>query len=177
MQLLMRILTVLVVLVVVALGIGMLMPGTFSVERSTVIAAPPQAIAQQLMTPRTWDAWSAWNTKADSTLRWTYDGPESGAGAAMSWTSKNTGTGTLTITEADTLGGIRYRMEMPGGPTVNGHIALAVEGAGTRVTWHDTGDVGGNPMFKLMTPMMDGMLGKSFEDSFAGLARVLGVAS
>ena len=37
------------------------------------------------------------------------------------------------------------------------------------MTWRDDGDVGNNGLYRLMTPLMDRMLGSAFEQSLDGL--------
>ncbi len=165
------------VLIALLLICGMLMPSKFSVQRSTVIAADPGAIYEKFATPKTWAEWSAWTAQEDPSLEYAYEGPETGQGAVMKWTAKQMGNGRLTITEAVPGQTVRYKMEMEGTSlSVNGHISMEPGQGGTKVTWHDTGDVGGNPIYRLMNPLMDGVLGGAFEKGFDGIRKSLQVS-
>lgn len=153
--------------------VGLFMPSTFAVERSRTIAAPPEVVFGLFATPRTWADWSAWNTRADSTLRYAYEGPETGVGATMKWTAKQMGSGTLRITEAAPHASVRYEVRITDTPVVvRGAVSLAPDGAGTRVTWHDEGEVGKNPMMRLVLPVIRGSMGNAFELGFDGLERL-----
>ncbi len=59
------------------------------------------------------------------------------------------------------------------GTASTGELRLAAQGSATQVTWVINGDMGGNPLFRWMTLMMDGMVGKDFE---GGLANLKGLA-
>lgn len=161
-----------------AIVAGFLMPSKFSVERAEVIPAPPGDVFARFATPRTWPEWSAWSTTADSTLRCTFEGPASGVGATMKWTARQMGNGTLRIIEAIEPSSVRYEVRIADTPVVvNGLVTLEPAGAGTKVTWRDAGDVGRNPIMRLLLPMIDGSLGNAFEIGFRGLRRTLAEAA
>ena len=69
-----RVLIVAAFLVVVAMQ-----PSEFRVERTTTIAASPDAVFAQVNDLHKWDAWSPW-AKLDPTAKIGFDGPERGAG-------------------------------------------------------------------------------------------------
>ncbi len=165
-----RIVLAVLALMLITLCAGFLMPSHYAVERSAVIAAPPESVWTRMATLRTWGRWSAWTSRADPTLAYTYAGPETGQGAVMRWTSRKMGDGALSIVGAVPAQSVDYELRMTGSDfTAHGHIRLAPEGGGTRVTWRDDGDLGGNPVYRLMGPMMDAMLGGAFERSLQGL--------
>jgi hypothetical protein len=160
------------VLLVLLVVIAFFLPGTFSVQRSAVIAAPAERIYAKFATPRTWAAWSAWTTEADPTLVYTYAGPDSGVGAIMKFTAKKMGNGELEIVEAVPVRSVRYALRMTGTDMkVNGHVTLEPAEGGTKVTWHDTGDLGRNVLLRYLGPMLDKNLAAAYERSFAGLRR------
>jgi hypothetical protein len=169
-----------IVLFVVALAVllgvvSLFMPSTFSVQRSAVIPMEAGAVYAKFATPRTWAQWSAWSTQADPTLAYTYEGPDSGVGAIMKWTAKKMGNGQLEIVQAVPGQEVRYELRMQGGDmAVHGHVGFEAQGGSTNVTWHDRGDFGRNPLYRLFGPMMDGMLGGSFEKSLGNLKREAG---
>ncbi len=57
--------------------------------------------------------------------------------------------------------------------TSRGQLLLAPDGNGTRVTWTNEGDMGGNPVNRYFGLMMDRLVGPDFE---AGLANLKGLA-
>jgi len=42
---------------------------------------------------------------------------------------------------------------------------------GTKVTWHDTGELGKNVLLRYLGPVLDRSLAAAYEKSFAGLRR------
>ena len=91
--------------VIVVIGvltvIGLMLPRHVQVSRSSVMAAPPEKIYPYLADLKRFNEWSPW-ARIDPETKFTFSGPESGAGARMNWESKhqNVGSGTMEITEA-----------------------------------------------------------------------------
>ena len=153
--------------------IGMFLPGTFKVTRSTLVAAPADKIYPLVAEPKRWKDWSVWNRR-DPNMAITYSGPESGPGAVWEWKSKSEGDGRMTFTAAEPGKRAAFELFFPDfGTTSKGELLLTPEGSGTRVTWTMNGDMGKNPLFHWMALMMDGMVGKDFD---AGLANLKALA-
>src|SRR5579883_870937 len=75
-------------------------PDRFHIERSATIAAPPDVVFAQLDDFHKWSAWSPWEA-LDPTMKKTFDGPASGAGAVYSWVGNDkVGEGRMTIVAA-----------------------------------------------------------------------------
>lgn len=55
-------------------------PSAFAVRREALIAAPPQAVFDQVNNFRNWQAWSPW-AKLDPNAKAAFEGPETGNGA------------------------------------------------------------------------------------------------
>ena len=51
--------------------VGLVLPSTFSVERTVDIKAPPRKIYDYVVEPKQWTRWSVW-TKRDPDMRITY---------------------------------------------------------------------------------------------------------
>ena len=163
------------VLLILLMAVAFFLPATFSVQRSAVIAAPAERIYAKFATPRTWATWSAWTTAADSTLVYTYAGPDSGVGAIMKFTAEKMGNGELEIVEAVPGQAVGYALRMTGTDMkVNGHVTFEPAEGGTKVTWHDSGDLGRNVLLRYLGPMLDKNLAAAYEKSFAGLRRETG---
>ena len=163
---------VLVLAAVLVIG-GYLLPGSFHVTRSVLIAAKPEAIDPLVADPRGWKQWSVWNQR-DPGMQITYSGPPSGAGAKWAWTSKSEGDGAMTFTAAEPPGHVAFDLYFPDfGITSKGDIRLEPKGAATQVAWTMDGDMGANPLFHWVALAADSMVGKDFE---AGLAQLKAVA-
>jgi uncharacterized protein YndB with AHSA1/START domain len=172
MRLLRNLVIAVAVVLILLLAGAFLLPATFSVQRSAVIAAPAEQVYAKFVTPRTWATWSAWTTGADPTLVYTYAGPDSGVGAIMRFTAKKMGSGELEIVEAVPAQAVGYELRMTGTDMkVHGRVAFEPAGGGTKVTWHDSGELGRNVLLRYLGPVLDRNLAAAYEKSFAGLRR------
>jgi uncharacterized protein YndB with AHSA1/START domain len=172
MGLLKNLIIAIAVVLILLLVVAFFLPATFSVQRSAILAAPAEQVYAKFATPRTWARWSAWTTQADSTLVYTYAGPDSGMGAIMKFTAKKMGNGELQIVEAVPGQAVGYELRMTGsGMVVHGRVAFEAAEGGTRITWHDTGNLGKNVLLRYLGPMLDKSLAAAYEKSFAGLRR------
>jgi hypothetical protein len=147
------------------------MPGTFVLSRSTRIAAPPEKIFPHVNDLHNWKAWSPW-AKLDPNAKETFEGPQSGPGASMSWDgNKKIGAGKMTITENTPFNYIRFKLEFlrPFKNTNTSEFRLSPESNQTLVTWNMIGD--SNFGFKIFSLFMncDDMAGRDFEKGLASL--------
>lgn len=152
---------------------GLLLSSTFTVSRSTPVAASPDKVFALVADPRRWKEWSIWNAR-DPAMQITYSGPPAGAGAAWEWKSASQGDGKMTFTAAEPGQRVAFDLFFPDfGTTSKGEIRFAAAEGGTRVTWTMNGDMGRNPLFRWMTLFADRMVGKDFDE---GLARLKALA-
>jgi uncharacterized protein YndB with AHSA1/START domain len=102
MSLLKKLLIGLLLLVVAAVGSTFFMSDDFRVTKTQFVNAPPEAIYNQIVTPKNWENWSYWNT-LDDKMQLSYNDIPTGVGASYSWKSKKreVGNGTLTIKMAN----------------------------------------------------------------------------
>lgn len=149
------------------------MAGTpFSLERSRVIAAPPERIYPLVADFRAWTAWSPWEG-LDPDLKRTYGGPESGVGATYAWEgNRRAGSGSMEILQATEPSDVRIRLlfRRPWKADNQTTFELRPEGAGTRVTWRMTGENAGMARIFARVLNMDKLVGKDFEKGLARLA-------
>src|SRR5687768_16137163 len=98
-KLLKAIVWILAALVVIFVGGGYLLPSEVTVQRQTVINAPPEMGFALVGGYKRFNEWSPW-AELDPKTVYTFEGPESGAGAKMTWASNdpNVGAGSQTIT-------------------------------------------------------------------------------
>jgi uncharacterized protein YndB with AHSA1/START domain len=149
-----------VLAIVVLLGL-IFLPEEASLQRSIVITAPVEKVYQELVTYKSFNQWSPWYEK-DANAQYVYEGPESGVGASVSWTSAEVGNGSQQIIAAEENKRVRQELRFEGfdDPSFSEFILEEVEG-GTQVTWTYEGEMKG--FYKLMGLMMESFLGPDYE--------------
>ncbi len=156
--------------------------GTFSspkshLERSIVIHAQPSAIFEQINSFKNFHKWSPW-MEQDPNTQTTFEGPESGVGAKMSWTSEKLDNGSQWIIESEVNKHLKTGMKLGMEGNYSSDIYLEPVEGGTKVTWTYDGDVSETGMAtslmgKIMGKFMDGFLGPDYE---RGLTKLKAVA-
>ena len=132
-----KILIGLAVLVALFVIVVAMQPSEFQVERTATIAAPQAEVFAQVNDLHKWDAWSPW-AKLDPNAKITFEGPEAGQGAAMSWAGNDkVGEGKMTIVESRPDDAVKLKVDFvkPFEGTSNSDFAFKPEGDGTSVTW------------------------------------------
>ena len=170
----MRVLKI-VVLVVIALsvlvfGVGAFLSKDFRVVRSIEIDAAPEVVFDEVNTLKKWNAWSPWLVR-DPTIKNAFAGPESGVGAQVSWTSEQSGNGTQTITLSERPTRIEMALDFGEMGQPSADWTFEPSDAGTQVTWGLTGTAVG-PLGGYFAQMMDGWVGKDYEDGLRRLKEV-----
>ncbi len=146
----------------------------FRVERSLTIAAKPEAIFPWFDSHKKFNDFNPW-LKLDPEAKVTYEGPETGVGAASAWEGKQTGKGKATTVESKPNELIRLRMDwiepMEGVSTVD--YIFKPEGDKTTVTWAMYGK--SNFMGRIFSVFMncDSMCGPQFEQGLAAVAKIV----
>ncbi|MCC2655106.1 MAG: hypothetical protein K0Q76_214 [Panacagrimonas sp.] len=162
-----------VVIVLCAIGVGFLLPQSARVERSIVIARPQATVFTVLDGFRHFRAWSPW-AALDPSMTFTLDGPTTGVGARLRWSSRNgaIGEGSQEIVESKPYRLVGTRQQFSGTDReqrARFELEPQEDGAGTRVSWVMDADFGGNPFDRWFGLMLDRMVGPDFE---RGLARL-----
>ena len=168
-----KILIALAAVIVVLLVVIATRPGTFRVERSTRIAAPPDVVFGLVNDFHAWDRWSPW-AHLDPSMKVTYGGPPSGTGATYAWTGNDkVGEGNLRIVESKPAQAVVLRLEFikPMASTNRTEFTFKPDGTGTKVDWVMTGplDFMGKGMDLFVG--MDRMIGPDFEKGLASMRR------
>jgi hypothetical protein len=169
-----KILIGLLVLIAAFAVVVALQPSDFRVERSIAIAAPQGAVFQQVNDLRKWEAWSPW-AKLDPNAKVTFDGPEAGQGAAMSWSGDDkVGEGKMTIVESRPDEAVKLKVDFvkPFEGTSNSEFSFKPQGDGTGVAWTMTAHH--NFFEKAFCLVMNGkkMIGGDIEKGLAQLKSV-----
>src|SRR4051794_13433868 len=78
------------------------LPGEAVVQRQAMIAAPSEAIFPLVNDLRRMKQWSPW-AEIDAATQYNFEGPNSGVGQKMSWSSQNpnVGTGSMAIVASE----------------------------------------------------------------------------
>lgn len=143
-------------------------------ERSTVINASASTIFEQVNTIKNTNQWQPWGMQ-DPNLKVTYEGPESGVGAKMSWVSEKLGNGSQWIIESTADKHVKVGMQFADfDGTYTGEINLEPAEGGTKVTWTYDGDVSNTGaatavVGKFMGLFINGALGKDYEQGLNNL--------
>lgn len=160
-----------VVLVISAVVIGYLLPGSARVERSIVVDRPPATVFAVLNGFRHLPDWSPW-VQLDPAMTSTYSGPIAGVGARYAWSSDQgaVGAGSQEIIESVPLESVVVRLEFSGMDSQNvARFDLKPEGAGTRVNWTLDSQFGASLLGRWFGLMLDTMVGPDYERGLAQL--------
>ncbi|KQC00239.1 SRPBCC family protein [Pedobacter sp. Hv1] len=142
---------------------GLLLPKTYSVNRSAVINAPDSVIYKNIADFNEFLKWNPW-AKMEPTAKTTISGPVAQPEHLYQWEGKETGSGQMKITgvEANKSVNIELKFIKPFESLANTNFEIAKDGNGNKVTWTMSGESKGT-MDKWMGLFMDGMIGKDFE--------------
>jgi hypothetical protein len=171
-----NIILILIVLAVIALLVlAAMQSADFRVTRTGNISAPAAAIFPHVNNLQNWEAWSPW-AKLDPNAKNSFEGPDEGVGAKMSWVGNNkVGVGSMTITESHPSDFIQFKLEFlkPMQATNVAEFTFKPDGDQTTVIWTMTGI--NNFMGKVMGLIMncDKMVGGQFEQGLAALKSVV----
>lgn len=173
-----KILLALVAIIAAFIIVVALQPDTYRVERTVTIAAPTATVFENVNDLRKWEAWSPW-AGLDPDAKLTFEGPEAGKGAAMTWDGNDTvGAGRMTIVESDPDRAVNlevtFTRPFEGGTNSDFSFAPAEgETAGqTDVTWAMHGSHGFTE--KAFNLLFDGM-GMMSQDIDKGLSQLKAV--
>jgi hypothetical protein len=169
-----KILIAIAIVLVVFVVIVATRPSDFRVARSATITAPPSVVFEQVNDLRKWEAWSPF-VKMDPSMKLTYEGPQSGAGASQTWIgNKQVGEGRMTIVESRPNELVKFKLEFvkPFEGNSTAEFTFKPEGNQTAVTWAMYGK--NNFIGKAMSLFMDcdKMCGGEFEKGLASLRAI-----
>jgi len=157
----------------IIVGGSFLLPGQAVVTRSTEIAAPPDKVFAIVGELRRFNEFSPW-ADLDPNIKYTLEGPESGVGQKMNWTSDNAdvGNGSQTITSYEPPNFVESKLDFGMRGNSLASFDLVPSTSGTNVTWTFKSDLEGIPA-KWFGLMFDRWIGADYE---RGLAKLKAVA-
>jgi hypothetical protein len=167
------------VLIVAVVGVIAMQPADYRVERSTTIAAPPDAVFPHINGLQKWDAWSPW-AKLDPDAKYTYEGPSSGKGAIVRWNGNDeVGEGQMAITESRPNELVRIKLDFlrPMEGTAMVDFTFKAEGDQTRLTWSMHGQNSFICKAISMVCNVDKMIGDNMEEGLASIKATVETAN
>ncbi|MBW7676046.1 SRPBCC family protein [Chryseobacterium sp. LJ756] len=139
-------------------------------EKSMVINAPKEKVWQQISSMKAFNQWNPW-MKLDKNMKITYTGNSGEVGDKYCWDSKNDDAGAGCQEIKELVLNEKQKTEMiftrPFAGQATSEIVLTSEGNSTKVTW--TMDTEQETWMKIMRPMMDYQMGKSYEEGLSNL--------
>lgn len=156
----------------IMVGGSFLLPATAVVTRSIDIAAPPDKVFAIVGDLRRFKEFSPW-ADIDPDIKYTYEGPESGVGQVMKWSSDNAdvGSGSQTIVKYEPATFVESQLEFGMQGKSIASFDLVPSTAGTNVTWTFNSDLEGIPA-KWFGLMFDRWIGADYEKGLARLKEV-----
>lgn len=156
---------ILLTLILGFLGLGLIMPKEYSIERSVVINKSRSEIFPLVSSLRNQDKWSPW-ADYDPNMVITYTGADGAVGSTYHWEgNSDVGKGDQVIKEITPNEMVHNEVHFvePFESVGQVYYTLTDEGNGTRVTWKMTGEsvYPMNAMSAFVS--MDEMLGKEFD--------------
>ena len=137
----MTIVFVAVVLVGALFAFAWTRPDAFSVQRSTTVGVPPEAVFELVDDLHKWVEWTPLD-KPDSKIQRTYSGPGSGRGAVAEWHGEgSSGRGLMEITESSRPTKVTVKVDFVKPFEAHNVNAFMLKGTGdgTHVTWSLSG--------------------------------------
>jgi carbon monoxide dehydrogenase subunit G len=158
-----------IALAVVVVGGSFMLPGEAVVSRTAEIAAPPEKVFAIVGDAKRFNEFSPW-ADLDPNIKYVFEGPDSGVGQKMSWTSDNAnvGSGSQTIIEYTPPTHVASELDFGQMGKAVASWDLAPSGAGTKATWGFTSQLDGIAA-RWFGLMFDRWIGADYEK---GLARL-----
>jgi uncharacterized protein YndB with AHSA1/START domain len=152
----------------VAAAATLALPQQIHIERTALVAAPPELVYSALLSPASFHQFNPFrDVYAD--LKGTISGPAQGIGATYAWQSSG-GNGSQTIVSMQPNTQIKMQLELGfrGRPTQT--FRITPDGAGSKVSWIQDADLGYNPVARIIGLTLDGTLGPVYEQGLKKLS-------
>jgi uncharacterized protein YndB with AHSA1/START domain len=161
-----------VTVAVIVVGGSFLLPAEAVVTRSTQIAAPPDKVFAIVGDLHRQPEYSPW-AELDPNIQYTYDGPATGVGQKMSWTSQkaDVGSGSQTVTGYDPPKHLATQVDFGQMGKATPTWDLEPSGTGTKATWGLRSKLDGIAP-RWFGLMFDQWIGPDYEKGLAKLKKV-----
>ncbi len=155
-------------LLLLTFAIGVFLPSTARVERRVTIDAPPATVYALVNDFHQINKWSPW-LAVDPNARFEIEGPRRGVGASLSWSGRIVGEGSQTIVVSVPFERVVSRVLLDGNREARASFKLEATEFGTSVSWVFERDFGRNVFGRYFGLLLDGIVGKDYEEGLAGL--------
>lgn len=151
--------------------IGFFLPSKIHLERSAVINSEPDAVFLEIADFENFVTWNPWSAK-DPGIKQNFEGGKICVGSKYSWEgNKKVGKGYMEITHLEVNRKVDLDLNFgPQGLAKCGFILEPIADK-TKVIWYFDSDMGKNPFFRLMGPLMDKFVGKDYSEGLSNLAK------
>jgi hypothetical protein len=151
------------------LGIGFLLPGTWYAQVEKRLEASPEEVFPFLRSPEQWVRWNAMPETGSA-----FVGPLEGVGAGLDWDDPRYGSGSFRITRCEPFEFLEYEVLIESGSlTILGSVRLEADGEGSRMTWEESGDFGRNPLMGYAARGMGASQAEAMEAGLDSLTALL----
>jgi hypothetical protein len=160
-------------LIGVFLLVGVFLPTAVHVERSIVTSASPATVYGIVSSFRRFNEWSPW-FELDPQAKYTFEGPDSGVGAKLSWVGdpSKVGTGSQEITAVDPGRSVTTRLDFGAQGQANATLTVEPDGSGSRITWAFDSSFEDNFLGRYFGLFFDRWIGADYERGLAKLKTV-----
>ncbi|MEN7550445.1 SRPBCC family protein [Rapidithrix thailandica] len=168
----MKVLKIILIIVVILAAVYVFLPGSSHVERSVMINSQPEKVYTVVNNMHRFNDWSPW-AKIDPNTQYEFEGPESGEGAKMSWTSDHNevGNGSQWIEKSVPNKEVVTMLTFDEGDPAKAKFLLEPTDEGTKVTWAFDAELTG--FMKIIGLGMDGFLGPMYEEGLNNLKNLV----
>jgi hypothetical protein len=133
------------------LAYGWNLPSKWCVEERISLEESRESVFEYLSDLRNWEKWTIWNTEENPHFIFHYRGPETGPGAQQCWKNGKR-YGSTKITASHAAERIEYLLVFKHANShMDGVFELLPRGGTTEIVWKLKGDVGKNPLRRIMT--------------------------
>lgn len=154
--------------------VGVFLPTTAHVERSIATSASPATVYGIVSSFRRFNEWSPW-FELDPQAKYTFEGPDSGVGAKLSWVGdpSRVGAGSQEITAVDPGRSVTTRLDFGAEGQATAMLGIEPDGSGSRITWEFDTSFEDDFLGRYFGLFFDRWIGADYEK---GLARLKAVA-
>lgn len=164
------VLLLIVVAIAAILFLASRKPKSASFSRKLLINAPIGRVYRQVGSLRAYNEWNPW-AENDPSQEVTFDGDDGAIGSKMEWNGKKTGSGFMTLSEANGDNAVCYDMEFikPFKGSAKARVTLVDQDGNTEAEWHYSGE--NSFIARVFAVFMDfeKMIGGQYEKGLAKL--------
>jgi hypothetical protein len=151
---------------------AMFQPTEYRIARTRTMQIPDSVVYAHISDFHHWSPWLPWG-RNDKTMQYSYSGNETGVGAAMSWTSENSGNGSMTMKIAEQNRKAWYELTFVDFDSKSmGGFELERTTEGTKVVWAMEGKHNFTEKVFWMLFGVKGSIEKDFDQGLANLQEV-----